>query len=131
VLITERFLKGNARPVILSGFVLVAIFIYLFSILAVASNYEVLRIYVYAISFFLGFIGVQALGYIAKYYPKHIIGTISGLIIGINILLGSTMLAIIYAYMKTGKYHMSFNLMVAISVIGAIIAIFLKPVKEN
>jgi len=129
VLITEKFLKGNARPVVLAGFVLGAIFIYLINIPAMASNHMILGSCVCAIAFFSAFIQPQALGYIAKYYPKHITGTIGGLT-AISSFGGIAGVTASSKAMQISGYQMSFNIMVGVAVIGALAALFLKPVKE-
>jgi MFS family permease len=129
VLITEKFLKGNARPVVLAGFVLGAIF--LIFIPAMASNHMILGISVCAISFFSAFVTPQASGYIAKYYPKHITGTLSGLT-GISAFAGiAGPMVSSTALQNSGGFQLPFAIMVSVAVIGAIIAIFLKPVKED
>jgi MFS family permease len=131
VLITERFLRGNARPVVLSAFVLQAIFICLIIVPAMASNHMILGISVYTISFFSAFIQPQALGHIAKYYPKHITGTLGGLI-GISVFTGiAGPMVSATAMLMSGGFQLPFSIMVGIAVIGAIVAIFLKPVKED
>jgi MFS family permease len=131
VLITEKFLKGNARTVVLAGFVLGAIFICLINIPALASNHMILATSVCAISFFSSFVTPQASGYIAKYYPKHITGTLSGLT-GISAfaaiagpIVSST------AMQMSGGFRTSFAIMVSVAITGAIVAIFLKPVKAD
>lgn len=131
VLITEKFLKGNARPVVLSGFALGAASICLINIPAMASNHMILGISVYTISFFSAFIQPQALGHIAKYYPKHITGTLGGLI-GISVFTGiAGPMVSATAMLMSGGFQLPFSIMVGIAVIGAIVAIFLKPVKED
>jgi hypothetical protein len=131
VLITEKFLKGNARPVVLSGFILAAIFIYLIHVPTMASNHMILGISVCAFSFFSAFIQPQALGYITKYYPKHIMGTIGGLAMGISGFVGMAgVTAGSKAMQISGGFQMSLNIMVGVAVIGALAAIFLKPVKK-
>jgi len=130
VLITEKFLRGNARPVVLAGFVLGAIFICLINVPALASNHMILGICVCAISFFTSFISPLALGYIAKYYPKHITGTIGGLT-GISSFAGMAGPTVSAIAMQISGYRMAFSIMVGVAVIGALIALFLKPVKED
>jgi MFS family permease len=131
VLITEKFLKGNARPVVLSGFALGAASICLINIPAMASNHMILGTCIVAIAFFSAFIQPQALGYIAKYYPKYITGTIGGLT-GISAFAGiaGPMFGAV-ALQNSGGFQMSFAIMVSVAVIGAIVAIFLKPVKAG
>lgn len=130
VLIAEVFLKGNARPVVLAGFVLGAIFIFLINIPAMASNHMILGICVCAVAFFSAFVNPQASGYIAKYYPEHITGTLAGLT-GISVFAVIAGPSVSAVAMQIAGYHMSFNILVGVAVIGAIVAIFLKPVKED
>jgi MFS family permease len=131
VMISEIFLKGNARPVVLSGFILGAIFIYLITIPTIALNHVILLICVCTIYFFLNFISPLVSGYIAKYYPKHITGTFGGLIRGISVLPLVVGFEAISKPLQTYGYHKSFSIIVVFAIIGALISIFLKPVKED
>jgi len=129
VLIAERFLRGNARPVVLSGFISGAICILLISAPAMAANHMIMGICVCGIGFFSAFIGPQALGHIAKYYPEQITGTIGGLT-GISIfagIAGPTVNAA--AVQNSGGFQMPLVIMAGVAVMGALAAFFLKPVK--
>ncbi len=132
VLIAEKFLKGNARPVVLAGFVLGAVFISFINVPAMASNHMFLWICVCGCAFFSAFISPLLLGYIAKYYPEHITGTLGGLAGGIGILAGFVGPMVSGTAMQmSGGYQMSLSIMIGIAVIGAIAALFLMPVKES
>lgn len=131
VMITEKFLKGNARPVVLSGFLLGAIFIFSITIPAMALNHVIIVICVCTIYFFLNFISPLVSGYIAKYYPKHITGTFGGLITGISVLPSVVGIETTSKTLQTSGYNRSFNIIIVVAVIGALISIFLKPVKED
>ncbi len=130
VLIVEKFLKGDARPVVLAGFVLGAVFIWLINIPAMASNHMLLWICVCGCAFFSAFISPLLLGYIAKYYPEQITGTLGGLACGIGIFAGFVGPMVSGTAMQASGYAMSLNIMLGIAAIGAITAIFLKPVKK-
>ncbi len=128
VLVTEKFLKGNARPVVLSGFVLGAIFFYILNIPAMASNYMILKICICSISFFSGFIQPLAFGYIAKYYPERITGTLGGILIGLDLFIGMASVTVCTKTMEISGYHMSFIILIGVAMTGAFAALFLKPV---
>jgi hypothetical protein len=131
VLITEIFLKGNARPVVLTGFVLTSVSIYLIGSPAMASNPAILGISVCTALFFSICIDLLALGYIAKYYPAHIIGTLSGIAVGMCAIAGSVGVAVSNIAVQNFGYQMPFSIMAFVSVIGAIAALFLKPVRKG
>jgi MFS family permease len=131
VLITEKFLRGNARPIVLAGFVLAAVSVYLIKVPAMASNNTILLITLYAMAFFSAFINPQALGYIAKYYPKHITGSLGGLAIGISGLAQMAGVATCSKAIQVSGYQMSLSILVVVSIIGVIIALFLKPLKAE
>jgi len=62
-------------------------------------------------------------GFITKYYPEHITGTLGGLTVIPSMI--ATACAAFITTMLPNVYIMG-----AISVIGVIIAIFLKPIKQ-
>ncbi len=126
VLITEKPLKGNARPVVVAGFAIPTIFIYLIEFSAPAAGHILLGLYLFAMGFFLAFVHPQVLGVIAKYYPAHTTGTLGGLVMGIGGFMG---LAGIKACMKASLlsgYGLSFDIIVGAAVLGVIFALFLK-----
>jgi hypothetical protein len=131
VIITEKFLKGNARPVVLAGFIPAAVFIYLIKVPAMGSNNTILQLSIYATVFFSAFIGPQALGYIAKHYPENITGSLGGLVIGVSSLVQMAGVATCSKAVKVSGYQISFSILVIVAIIGAIIALFLKPAKED
>jgi len=81
-------------------------------------------------AFFSAFISPLLLGYIAKYYPEQITGTLGGLACGIGIFAGFVGPMVSGTAMQASGYAMSLNIMLGIAAIGAITAIFLKPVKK-
>jgi len=130
-IITEKFIKGNAQPVVMAGFVLAAIFIFLIKVPAIASNHKMLQISIYSMAFFSAFIQPQAFGYMAKYYPKGIAGTLGGLIVGISSIISLAGTAAVSVFIYTSRYQAAINFLVAVALLGAIIALFLKHVNEE
>jgi MFS family permease len=123
VLIAELLCKGNERPAVLSGFLLAAVSIFLVGIPFTALNQNLYIIFSCTAFFTLAFILPLTSGFITKYYPKHITGTLGGLTI-IPSMVATACVAFITTQLP------SVYILAAISVIGVIIAIFLKPIKQ-
>jgi MFS family permease len=123
VLIAELLCKGNERPAAFSGFLLAAISIFLVGLPFTALNQNLYIIFSCTAFFTLSFILPLTSGFITKYYPKNITGTLGGLTcIPSMVAIAST------TYIMTTPPNI--YMLGAISVIGVIIAIFLKPVKQ-
>jgi MFS family permease len=126
--INDKILKGNSRPLISAGFLLGAAFSAAISLPAVQSNTVLLVTCLTLTTFFFSFINPQVMAYIAKNYPNQITGTLGGLAMGIGIFGGTIgVTAGATALHTTGLYHMSIMIMCAMSVVGFIVALALKP----
>jgi len=131
-IITDKVFKGNCRPVLLSGFLIGAIFGFLIKFDFITGNQVFLTGSLALAAFFFSFVNPQALGYIAKNYPTHITGKLGGLAMGIGIFGGAAGVAAgARALHVTGLYQMSINIMVGVCIVGFFIGLFMKSKKSG
>lgn len=127
-IITDKVFKGNCRPILLSGFLIGAIFGLLIKFDFITVNLFFLTGSLALAAFFFSFVNPQALGYIAKNYPAHITGKLGGLAMGIGIFGGAAGVAAgARALHITGLYQMSINIMVGVCIVGFFIGLFMRP----
>lgn len=125
--INDRFLKGNVRPLITTGFLLGAIFAFAMKVPAIYSNTTLLVTSLTLAAFFFSFVNPQAMAYIANNYPKQITGSLGGLTMGIGIFGGTLGVAAgASALHTTGFYGMSINIMCGIALLGFLLALCLR-----
>lgn len=127
VLITEKPLKGNARPVVVAGFAVPAISIFLIKFPAPATAHILLGLLVFAAGFFLAFVHPQVLGIIAKHYPVNVTGTFGGLAMGIGGFMGMASAKVCLGVQQISGYPLTFDIIAGFAVLGVIFSIFLKP----
>lgn len=131
-IITDKFLKGNGRPMLIAGFLFGGLFGFLIKFPFITGNDILLIGCLVLAGFFYSFVVPQALGYLAKYYPRHITGKLGGLAWGIGIFGGAAGVAAgARALHVTGLYQMSINIMVGVCVVGLLIGMFLTPKKDT
>lgn len=128
VLITEKPLKGNTRPVVVAGFVIPAISIYLVKFPAPDTAHILLGLLLFAAGFFLAFVHPQVLGVIAKHYPGHVTGTFGGLAMGIGGFMGMAGIKVCLEVQRISGYPLTFNIIAGFAALGVIFALFLKTV---
>jgi MFS family permease len=111
-----------------TGFLVGAIFTYLIQVDFITVNQGMLVFCLTAIGLFYSFVNPQAVGYLAKNYPKEITGKLGGLATGLAIFGGwgaATMGGIV---IHTSGYPASILAnMFFLCIIGFIVALFLKP----
>jgi len=130
--ITEKSFKGNGRPMLLTGFLMGAVFGFLIKFNFITGNSWLLVGCIIGACFFYSFCNPQTIGYLAKHYPKNITGKLGGLAMGIGIFGGAAGVAAgARALHVTGFYQMSINIMVGVCVVGFLIGMFLTPKKEK
>jgi MFS family permease len=130
-IVTDKIFKGNGRPMLLTGFLMGGIFGLLIKFPFITGNEISLTVCLVLAGVFYSFVIPQALGYIAKHYPRHITGKLGGLAWGIGIFGGAAGVAAgARALHVTGLYQMSINIMVGICIIGFFIGLFLSPKRE-
>jgi len=129
-IITDKVFKANGRPLMAAGFLVGAIFTFLIQVDFVTSNQAVLIFCLTGIGLFYSFVNPQAVGYLAKNYPKEITGKLGGLATGLAIFGGwgaATMGGIL---IHTSGYPASILVnMFSLCIIGFIVSLFLKPKK--
>jgi|WetSurSiteA1Bulk_404760.scaffolds.fasta_scaffold18192_2 MFS family permease len=131
-IITDKVFKGSGRPIMATGFFFGAIFSFLIKYVFITGNAAVLIFCLTCCGLFFSFVNPQAVGYIAKTYPKEITGKLGGLATGISIFGGWAAPTVGgLAVSATGRYMMSINMLTAMCVIGFLIALFLAPKKDQ
>jgi MFS family permease len=127
----EKIFKGNARPCILIGFILIAIFASTIKLSSVYSNSTTLLLCLILTGLFMATINPVVLAFIAKEYPKQITGKIGGMVQGLGIFGGTAGVAAgSVALHGTGTYQMSISIVSVIAIVGFLVAIMLKSPKN-
>ncbi|MDB9822825.1 MFS transporter [Deltaproteobacteria bacterium] len=130
-IITDKVFKGNGRPIMATGFLVGAIFTFFIQVDTVTANSAMLVFCLTGIGLFYSFVNPQVVGYLAKNYPKEITGKLGGLATGLAIFGGwgaATMGGIV---IHTSGYPASILInMFTLCIIGFIVSLFLKPMKE-
>jgi MFS family permease len=116
--IMQKLLKGRIKPVVLTGFLLAAVFMFSVKFKFVWGTPGLLAGCLFLAGFFEGFIVPMIVTFISMYYPKNIAGKVYGMSFGIGVfggtigvLLGSTFLHF------SGHYNLS---IIAVSIVGFI-----------
>jgi MFS family permease len=126
--ITDKVFNGNGRPVMTTGFLMGAIFSYLIMADFVTANEAMLVFCLTACGLFFSFVNPQAVGYIAKNYPKEITGKLGGLATGIAIFggWGGATVGGILIHVSGYPASIYINVM-GFCILGFFVALFLKP----
>ena len=126
----EKVFKGTARPVIMIGYALFAIFAVSIMWPAVYKNMTVLVPCLVIAGFFEAWVVPIVFAFISLHYPAHITGKLSGMWFGIGLFGGTVgVTAGAAALHKTGNYHASIIIVGLVAAAGFILTIFLKPPK--
>lgn len=130
--VTDKIFKENGRPMLLIGFLMGGIFGFLIKFPFITGNGTLLTVCLVLAGVCYSFVIPQAIGYLAKYYPRHITGRLGGLAWGIGIFGGAAGVAAgSTALHVTGLYQMSINIMVGVCLAGFFTGIFLTPKKKT
>jgi len=130
-IITDKVFGGNGRPVMVTGFLMGAIFSYLIMADFITANEAMLVFSLTACGLFFSFVNPQAVGYIAKNYPKDITGKLGGLATGIAIFGGWGGATVGGILIHFSGYPASIHINVmGCCVLGFFVALFLKPRKD-
>jgi MFS family permease len=117
---------------LLIGFLMGGIFGFLVKFPFITGNNTLLISCLVLAGVCYSFVVPQALGYLAKNYPRHITGKLGGLAWGIGIFGGAAGVAAgARALHVTGFYQMSINIMVGICLVGFFIGLFLKTKRDS
>jgi MFS family permease len=128
--VLEKVFKGVVRPVITIGYIVFAVFAVSILWPAVYKNMSVLPICLAVAGFFQAWVVPNIFAFISKHYPVHIAGKLQGSWFGIGQFGGALGVAVgATALHKTGNYRMSIVIVSVVSVIGVILAQFLKQPK--
>lgn len=130
--ITEKVFKGNGRPIMTTGFLMGAVFSFLVLADPVTANPATLITCLTCCGFFFAFVNPQAVGYIAKNYPKEITGKLGGLATGIAIFGGFGGATVGGYLIHASGYPASIYINVmGFCILGFVVALFLRPKKEG
>ncbi len=128
--VLEKVFKGVVRPVITIGYVIFAVFAVSILWPAVYKDLSVLPVCLAVAGFFQAWVVPNVFAFISKHYPAHIAGKLQGTWFGIGQFGGAVGVAVgATALHNTGNYRVSILVVGVISVIGLILAQFLKPPK--
>ncbi len=126
----EKVFKGTARPVIMIGYALFAVFAVSIMWPVVYANMSVLVPCLVIAGFFEAWVVPNVFAFISLHYPAHITGKLSGMWFGIGLFGGTVGVSLgAVALHATRNYHASIIIVGLIAVIGFILTIFLKPPK--
>jgi MFS family permease len=127
-IIIEKLFGGNTRPLLIICTIGTAICVYAVKAQAVISSQPLLLMDILLAGLFLGPPLTAALGFLAKYYPNQISGTLGGLGMGAAVLLGAVGLNVnAYLLHTTGFYFSSITLIMVLSIVSFFISLFLTP----
>lgn len=130
--ITDKVFKGKGRPVMATGFLIGAISAFMILRPSVTSNPPMLVFFLTCCGFFFAFVNPQAVGFIAKNYPKEITGKLGGLATGIAIFGGWGGATVGGYLIHASGYPASIHVnVIGFCLAGFIIALFLKPKKNK
>jgi MFS family permease len=128
--IMEKLLKGRIKSVVLTGFLLAAIFMLSVKFEFVWGNSVLLAGCLFFSGFFEGFIVPMIATFIAMYYPKHIVGKVYGISFGISIFGGTVGVLVGSTFLHySGHYVYSIITVSVVAFIGFLIAIGLNRPK--
>jgi MFS family permease len=128
--VLEKVFKGVVRPVIAIGYIVFAVFAVSILWPTVYKNMSVLIICLAVAGFFQAWVVPNIFAFISKHYNAHIAGKLQGSWFGIGQFGGALGVAVgATALHNTGNYRTSVVIVGVVSVIGFILAQFLKPPK--
>ena len=128
--VTTKLFKGKSRNTIIIGFIVSAITIYGLNVSAIFSEQGTLIFDLIICGLFMSMVQPPAYAFIATCYPEHVTGKVGGTIVGLSIFGGvGGATAGAYFLHATGHYFMGVNIMVLVSLLGIIGAIFIKTPK--
>jgi MFS family permease len=128
--VLEKVFKGVVRPVITIGYLIFAVFAVSILWPTVYKNMSVLVVCLVVAGFFQAWVVPNIFAFISKHYPARIAGKLQGSWFGIGQFGGAVGVAVgATALHNTGNYRMSIVIVGVVSVIGFILAQFLKPPK--
>ena len=124
-------LKENPRLTVTIAFLVIGISAPLIMLHGIYASVTFLTLVLLVIGFFSAWVMPTCITFIALQYPTHIVGRVTGLLMGFalfagipGIIVGAT------ALHATHNYHMSIIIVSTAAISGAIIAQFIKPIKR-
>ena len=127
----DRIFKGNAKLVMLIGFGLLCVFVYLLTMTAVVGRVPVLETDLILAGFGVQFVMPTLYYLIAKVYPPQVAGKMAGIWMGIGTFGGVLGLYIAGITIKSqNSYHTSLVLQSLAALIGILLALALNPAQK-
>jgi MFS family permease len=128
--IAEKIFGGNARPVVMIGFLVTAVTSVMLQFPEVTSSTPILVLDLLLLGFFMAQVNPQIYAFIAKSYPEHLTGKLGGFVTGIGIFGGTAGVAAgATALHMTGMYVTSINIVMLVAFVGSFSALALKKQK--
>lgn len=127
VLVGKVF-KGNARPVLVVGFLFAAVFMFSVKFPFVNGNSTVLALCLFLAGFFESFIAPGVSTFIAVHYPYQIVGRVFAISFGLCLFGGTIGVAVggtILHY--TNSFQWPITVVGLVAVIGVLVSALLKP----
>ncbi len=131
-LLVDKVFRGRARPVVLMGFVLIAVSPVLMIIPQIGSQRSALILCLIMTGAGTPFVNPVILGFAAKTFSPSVVGKVVGSWMSVamfsgavGVMLGATALG------STGAYRLPMETISAIAVVGLIAAIFIYPGHSN
>ena len=126
----DKVLKGNARPLLVAGFLLSAIFMSAVRLPFVHDSAALLGVTLFLSGFFESFTIPALSVFISLHYPQSIMGKVFAVSFGVSLFAGAIGVglggAILHA---TESYHLPILLVGVVAVLGAVACTFLKAPK--
>lgn len=130
--IQDKFFRGNAKPILLIGFILSSVFTYAILSPVVYTNMVVLVVCLILVGSGVAFLYPALVVIISGAYPIHIVGKMIGLWMGIGALGGATgMFVSGLAVAKFGNYNAAITQIALAAVVGFVFALFLVRPKRG
>jgi MFS family permease len=130
-LIQDKFFRGNAKPILLIGFILSGLFTYAILSPVVYTNMVVLVVCLILVGSGVAFLYPALVVIISGVYPIHIVGKMIGLWMGIGAFGGAIgMFVSGLAVAKFGNYNAAITQIALAAVVGFILALLLVRPKR-
>jgi|GEM_PF-398473 MFS family permease len=130
--LVDKMCGGKARPVVLTGFALIAICLILLILPPVFSQRSALIVCLVLIGTGTPFINPVILGFAAKTFPSSVVGRVVGTWMSIAIFSGAAGVMVGSATLRsTGNYQLCMEIISAVAVVGFLAALFIYPAESS
>lgn len=130
--IGQRFFKGETRPVVILGFLISALAIFLLKNDAFVHKDLFLMTGILLLGFAFSLVNPQIFAFVANNFPPTVVGRVSGLVMGFGIV-GGTAGVFFGSYFlhNTGAYHTPLTIIALVAMLGCLAAIPLRKSRNT